>query len=92
MKKKLLIDFKITNTQITAYPLMYLICSYSMYAVIEFDPEQGGGLSAVGSIWLTPKKNALFASFKEQALFVKFVKRRKEINEQTWKLYQVTFF
>lgn len=61
-----------------------------MYAVIEFAPEQGGGVSIVSSTWLTPRKKEVFwPPHKEQAQFVKSVKRSEEINEDTWKLYQV---
>lgn len=61
-----------------------------MYAVIEFSPQQGGGLSLVSKKWLTPRKKEVFwPPYKEQAQFTRSLKRSEEINCETWRLYNV---
>lgn len=64
--------------------------SCSMFAVIEFAPEQGGGISIINTNWLTPRKKEVFwPPYKEQSQFVKSVKRNEQINPDSWTLYQV---
>lgn len=61
-----------------------------MFAVIEFSPEQGGGLSLVNKNWLTPRKKEVFwPPYKEQAQFNKSLKKSEEINTETGRLYNV---
>lgn len=61
-----------------------------MFVVVEFAESSGGGLAIVHSHWLTPRKKEVFwPPYKENAQYVRAVKRGEESTE-SWKLYNIS--
>ncbi|XP_031344736.1 uncharacterized protein LOC116171856 isoform X2 [Photinus pyralis] len=62
-----------------------------MYAIVEFDDNHGGGVCAIPSLWLTPKKKeAFWPPFKDQSKFDKALSQREAVDESSWQLYNVS--
>lgn len=61
------------------------------YVVAEFEEEQGGGVAAVHSSWLTPRKEEVFwPPYKEQIRFDKALKYGEAVDTETWELFKVS--
>lgn len=63
---------------------------FSMYAVIEFSPGEGGGLSLVNKVWITLRKKQVFwPPYKDQSQFDRSLKRGEDVNKETWSLFNI---
>lgn len=62
-----------------------------MFVVVEFEENCGGGLAIVCSNWLTPRKKEVFwPPYKENAQYLRALKKHEDFNVETWKIFNVS--
>lgn len=78
---------------ILCFPLYSSPCTVvfsTMFNVIEFNAEAGGGLALVHKKWLTPRKKEVFwPPYKHQKQFTKSLNMGEEVDSVKWKLFGI---